>query len=554
MASDDFFREVAAEAVTAPDLAFIDGMHLFEYALRDFMHIERMAKPGTLVVIDDIHPSHPAQAERERRTRVWTGDIWKLHECLAQVRPDLVLIPLDTAPTGLLLVAGLDPDNRVLWNQYNPIVRRYSAAIEPSAAVLQRTGSLPPDDPRVARALAALATVSRKRRRAQCGGVGAARCNGRRAMKLSVVVIAYNMARELPRTLQTLSPAFQRDIAAEDYEVIVVDNGSAQPLDEAACKALCPNARLHIVADAPPSPVAAINAGLALARGELIGVCIDGARMASPRLLATALEASRLHARPVIGTLAFHLGPDVQSRSVANGYDQTVEDALLSSVDWVADGYRLFSISVFASSSALGWFTIPVETNAMFLTREHWQRARGLRPGVRRAGRRPGEPRHWARACADPDGRVILLLGEATFHQVHGGIATNARTVKWATFHEEYVRVRGTAYQAPKGDPLFVGRLRPEVVPSLQASLQRLAQPQAKKKAGACAGPCNVVIANASGDAAQTARTWTVSASVPLFLPEAFHLSGKMPCVFADRPSHALVLLPVTNTPPPVTA
>jgi len=157
MASDDFFRDVAAEAVTAPDLAFIDGMHLFEYALRDFMHIERMAKPCTLVVIDDIHPSHPAQAERERRTRVWTGDIWKLHDCLAQVRPDLVLIPLDTAPTGLLLVAGLDPDNRVLWNQYNPIVRRYSAPIEPSAAVRQRTGSLAPDDPRVARALAALA-------------------------------------------------------------------------------------------------------------------------------------------------------------------------------------------------------------------------------------------------------------------------------------------------------------------------------------------------------------------------------------------------------------
>jgi SAM-dependent methyltransferase len=158
MASDDFFRDVAAtEVASPPDLAFIDGMHLFEYALRDFMHIERMAKPGTLVVIDDIHPSHPAQAERERRTRVWTGDIWKLHDCLAQVRPDLVLIPLDTAPTGLLLVAGLDPANRVLWNQYNPIVRRYSAHIEPPAAVLQRKGSLAPDDPRVARALAALA-------------------------------------------------------------------------------------------------------------------------------------------------------------------------------------------------------------------------------------------------------------------------------------------------------------------------------------------------------------------------------------------------------------
>jgi len=157
MGSDDFFRDVAAQEMTGPpDLAFIDGMHLFEYALRDFMHIERMANSRTLVVIDDIHPTHSAQAERRRRTRVWTGDIWKLHACLAEARPDLVLIPLDTAPTGLLLVAGLDPTNRVLWNQYNPIVRKYSASMEPPPTVLQRAGSLAPDDPRVARALAAL--------------------------------------------------------------------------------------------------------------------------------------------------------------------------------------------------------------------------------------------------------------------------------------------------------------------------------------------------------------------------------------------------------------
>jgi hypothetical protein len=157
VASDDFFRDLAAQEMpTPPDLAFIDGMHLFEYALRDFMHVERLATPTTLVVIDDIFPSHPAQAERNRRTRVWTGDIWKLASCLAELRPDLLLIPLDTSPTGLLLVAGLDPDNRVLWNRYNPIVRRFSAEQAPPASVLQRTGVLAADDPRIARVLAAL--------------------------------------------------------------------------------------------------------------------------------------------------------------------------------------------------------------------------------------------------------------------------------------------------------------------------------------------------------------------------------------------------------------
>lgn len=145
MASDDFFRDADKDALPGPpDLAFIDGMHLFEYALRDFMHIEQLATPGTLVVIDDTHPNHVAQAQRERRTRVWTGDVWKLQRCLAEARPDLVLVELDTSPTGLLLIAGLDPVNRVLWDRYNPIVRRYGQLQGPPPEVLQRVNALDP--------------------------------------------------------------------------------------------------------------------------------------------------------------------------------------------------------------------------------------------------------------------------------------------------------------------------------------------------------------------------------------------------------------------------
>lgn len=157
LTSDEYFADMNRHVLPqAPDLVFIDGMHLFEYALRDFMHVERLAAPGTLVVIDDIFPSHPAQAERIRRTRVWTGDVWKLHHCLAEMRPDLFLLPLDTAPTGLLLVAGLDPANRVLWESYNPIVRRYGTALEPPPEVFSREGAVPPAGRSVAGVLDAL--------------------------------------------------------------------------------------------------------------------------------------------------------------------------------------------------------------------------------------------------------------------------------------------------------------------------------------------------------------------------------------------------------------
>ncbi|TVQ85277.1 MAG: methyltransferase domain-containing protein [Chromatiaceae bacterium] len=146
--SDDFFEQHARDQLsTAPGLAFIDGLHLFEYALRDFMHIERWSAPHTLVVVDDIFPNHPLQARRGRVTRVWCGDVWKLYQCLAEQRPDLVLVPLDSAPCGTLLVAGLDRDNRTLWERYNPLVRQYREQVPetPPESILARTGALPAD-------------------------------------------------------------------------------------------------------------------------------------------------------------------------------------------------------------------------------------------------------------------------------------------------------------------------------------------------------------------------------------------------------------------------
>lgn len=289
------------------------------------------------------------------------------------------------------------------------------------------------------------------------------------------------MARELPRTIRSLSPTAQRDIAADDYEIIIVDNGSTEPFDPEQCLKLGRNISFHRMADATPSPVPAINYGLSLARGNLIGVLIDGARMASPRLLATALEAAQLHRRPVIGALSFHLGPDVQMRSIAKGYCQDVEDRLLDSVDWIADGYLLFTIAVFAGSSADGWLVIPAETNALFLTSEHWQALGGYDPAFITVGGGLVNLDTWSRACADTTGRVVLLLGEATFHQIHGGIATNSTISRWQLYHDEYVRLRGKDYTRPTGTPLLVGRPQPSVLASLRISVEHQLQLDTKE-------------------------------------------------------------------------
>lgn len=147
MTSDAYFAQPMDEP--KPDLCFIDGLHLFEFALRDFMNVERHAAPGAVVVIDDIFPNHPAQAERKRRTSVWTGDVWRLAETLRRYRPDLFLLSINCRRTGLLLVAGLDPSNERLPKNYESIVAEISKVYGPSPEILARRGAVDPEGPEV---------------------------------------------------------------------------------------------------------------------------------------------------------------------------------------------------------------------------------------------------------------------------------------------------------------------------------------------------------------------------------------------------------------------
>ena len=103
------------------ELAFIDGMHLAEFVLRDFMNTEKHMSPGGVVILDDMLPRNSLEAFRIRRTRGWTGDVYKVHEVLATYRPDLTLVPISTYPTGSYMVVGLDPTNTVLDDHYAEI-------------------------------------------------------------------------------------------------------------------------------------------------------------------------------------------------------------------------------------------------------------------------------------------------------------------------------------------------------------------------------------------------------------------------------------------------
>lgn len=128
--SDDYFatHDVPADLGHQPiDLAFIDGMHQFEFALRDFINIEKHCSPQSTILIHDCYPLTRPSAERERRTLFWTGDIWRLVLILRKYRPELSVNVVAAFPSGLGVVRRLDPGSTVLAARMRDIVDEHLA-------------------------------------------------------------------------------------------------------------------------------------------------------------------------------------------------------------------------------------------------------------------------------------------------------------------------------------------------------------------------------------------------------------------------------------------
>jgi len=127
LTSDDFFaRHDLSELLDGPvALAFIDGLHLFEQVLRDFVNLEKHTDSRTLILLHDCLPLDEVTASRERTTDFYCGDVWKAALALRRRRPDLDMITVRTPPSGLCLVRGLDAGNEGLEQELPEIVTEY---------------------------------------------------------------------------------------------------------------------------------------------------------------------------------------------------------------------------------------------------------------------------------------------------------------------------------------------------------------------------------------------------------------------------------------------
>lgn len=130
MTSDDFFANMDPRkemGLSNFSVAFIDGLHHFDQVLRDFIHLEKLAGEDSLILIHDCLPINAQVASRERSTAFWTGDVWKVIPCLRAVRPDLEIVTLPVAPSGVALVRRLNPASRILERQYDVLVQHFDS-------------------------------------------------------------------------------------------------------------------------------------------------------------------------------------------------------------------------------------------------------------------------------------------------------------------------------------------------------------------------------------------------------------------------------------------
>lgn len=135
--SDRFFRTRNPSALFGReiDMAFLDGMHMFEFLLRDFINAERHCRKNSVVILHDCLPpgfymtarkSTVDSPEESRFKGWWTGDVWKVIPVLEKYRPELSITVVDCIPTGLVLITNLDPESRVLEQSYGDILAEYS--------------------------------------------------------------------------------------------------------------------------------------------------------------------------------------------------------------------------------------------------------------------------------------------------------------------------------------------------------------------------------------------------------------------------------------------
>lgn len=266
------------------------------------------------------------------------------------------------------------------------------------------------------------------------------------SVRLSVIVNFYNMKREAARTLTSLSRDYQQGIGDLEYEVLCVDNGSDPPLEEAWIHGFGPEFKLIRPEHVHPSPCGVINELARQARGEYVAIMIDGAHVLTPGVLREAFAAIDADPGVVVALRNWFVGGDQRWLSEV-GYTREQEDILFERIHWPADGYQLFHVGAPIGEHVDPWLAGMIESNFLVLPTDFYCEIGGLDEAFDEPGAGFANLDLFRRAGLSLADGVVGLVGEATFHQFHGGTTTNVsddeKDSRVRAYSNKYMRIRG---------------------------------------------------------------------------------------------------------------
>lgn len=304
--------------------------------------------------------------------------------------------------------------------------------------------------------------------------------------RLSLVVIVYKMPEQARNTLISLSTDYQKGVFEEEYEVIVVENASDRPMGKAGIEGLSGNFRYYYREETLPTPVFAVNFGAEKARGAHIAIMIDGARVATPGMIRAILQASRISKKAIVSVPGYHLGKMVQQEAMNSGYNEETEKTLMKSINWPRDGYRLFDIGCFSATSQSGFFQPIGESNCFTVPRAIWKQTGGIDLRFTETGGGQANLDFYKRVCELPGTELVLLAGEGTFHQFHGGVTTGQkkeiRDKTMQDHFDQYKSIRGEYYRAPIKKALIFGSIPVNALRYMEHSVKKTQEKLEKSK------------------------------------------------------------------------